>query len=72
MWLRWEMQEWIEELESESVILFLFLGRIRYEKRRILKKVAGTLEKPLAIEIDMWLELAVQLRGILLKQDGRQ
>lgn len=72
MWLRWEMQEWIEELESESVILFLFLGRIRYEKHRILKKVAGTLEKPLAIEIDMWLELAVQLRGILLKQDGRQ
>lgn len=24
LWLCWEMQEWIEELESESVILFLF------------------------------------------------
>lgn len=48
------------------MILFLFGGRIRYEKFRILKKVARALEKLLAMETDMWLELTVQLRGILL------
>lgn len=57
----------MEELvELKSVILSLpFLGRMRYEKSRILKKDGGALEKPLATETEMWLELNVQLRGIL-------